>query len=72
VIKNLGEKFCKMDPKDLIDTTLMATHTSKRAIMKKQSTADGLVGQNTSKAKPTSKKPVTNGDKKYSTKDKKK
>jgi hypothetical protein len=50
----------------------MATHTSKRAIMKKQSTADGLVGQNTSKAKPTSKKPVTNGDKKYSTKDKKK
>jgi hypothetical protein len=64
VIKNLGEIFCKMDPKDLSIGALMAPYTSKRAIMKKQSSADGHVGQNTSKTKPTSKKQVPNGDKK--------
>jgi hypothetical protein len=44
VIKNLGEIFCKMDPKDLSDGALMAPHTSKRAIIKKQNSTYGLVG----------------------------
>jgi hypothetical protein len=36
VIKNLGDKFCKMDPKELSEKALRASHTSKMAIMKKQ------------------------------------
>jgi hypothetical protein len=34
IIKNLGEEFCKMDPKDLSDATLKASHTTKKAVSK--------------------------------------
>jgi ribulose-5-phosphate 4-epimerase/fuculose-1-phosphate aldolase len=32
VIKNLGERFSKMDPKDLIEVNLKESHTKKKAI----------------------------------------
>jgi hypothetical protein len=36
VIKNLGERFCKMDPKDLAEPALKESHTKKKALMKVQ------------------------------------
>jgi hypothetical protein len=34
VIKNLGEKFYKMDPKDLTEANLKQSQTLKKAVMK--------------------------------------
>jgi hypothetical protein len=34
IIKNLGEKFYKMDPKDLSNVALKSSHTTKKAISK--------------------------------------
>jgi hypothetical protein len=61
VIKNLGAKFYKMDPKELTEKALRAPQTSKRAIMKKQASA---VSQDANQAKEASKKATPNGDKK--------
>jgi uncharacterized membrane protein (DUF106 family) len=36
VIKNLGEKFCKMDPKVLTDYALTSSHTSKKTIQNRK------------------------------------
>jgi hypothetical protein len=69
VIKNLEEKLCKMDPKELTEKALRAPHTSKRAIMKKQAP---VANQIANMAKETSKKAAPNGDKKKNPRDGKK
>jgi hypothetical protein len=32
IIKNLGEKFCKMDPSELPHSSLMASRATKKAV----------------------------------------
>jgi hypothetical protein len=69
VIKNLGDKFCKMDPKELTEKALRAPHTTKRAIMKKQAP---VAKQVSNKANEASKKACPNDGKKKNTRDGKK
>jgi hypothetical protein len=47
IIKNLGEFFCKMDP---TDAKLKTSHTSNRAVTKKQNHKTETTGQNNKKS----------------------
>jgi hypothetical protein len=55
VIKNLGERFSKMDPKDLIEVNLKESHTKKKAIKKLQKKPEGTDAHDNKKAQATSK-----------------
>jgi hypothetical protein len=50
-----------MNPRDLSDVSLKASHTTKRAVMKRPSSSDLQVGQNDNKAKASTKKSVLDG-----------
>jgi hypothetical protein len=63
IIKNLGEKICKMDPIELSDAKLITSHTSNRAISKKKNSKAELARKNNRKAQVPSKKIVPNGGK---------
>jgi hypothetical protein len=63
VIKNLGEKFCKMDPKVLTDYALTSSHTSKKTIQKQKSKPGVPTEQRKKKSQETQSKTVPNGDK---------
>jgi hypothetical protein len=62
VIKNLGERFCKMDPKDLAEPTLKESHTKKKDVMKVQKKKE-VEGQENLRAQGTNKKNLNNEDK---------
>jgi hypothetical protein len=52
-----------MDPKELKETSLQASHTNKRAIKKHHTNSEGIAGQNIRKAQEPSKKQGPNGRK---------
>jgi hypothetical protein len=62
VIRNLGERFCKMDPKDLAELILRESHTKKKAVMKMHKKKEAE-GQENLTAQGTNKNHLKNEDK---------
>jgi hypothetical protein len=62
VIRNPGERFCKIDPNDLAEPILRKSHTKKKAVMKAQKKKE-VEGHEHLKAQVKSKKNPKNEDK---------